>query len=347
MDKNSFTSNFKKYSTVIICLATILVIEITTYGIFNSLLPRNPTTMNVYSRYQLAKTANKPVDILILGDSSCGSAISASQLGQQLNKKVVALNTGARTALMGNYFILEEYLNVNEPPEKLLIMFVYDVWPRSLSDWAIVQVINLNFRDKIWSLLNSPGLEGYQFFLESTVKFLQPSRLYKWEYKRLIGSGMSISEYRQNGEKYLEESIERLYNPLIPTEDEEEEMFYKPDQIEKDLEKQIKKVKSTEFNVSKLNEMYMEKIIEICMQNGIEVYYIPHVVHSGFYNDPDGKLRLQAIRSFLRNYEVNYPNFKVLIEHYLVSTEGLSNSIDHANRNTRKVFTNIVAEELK
>jgi DNA repair photolyase len=106
-------------------------------------------------------------------------------------------------------------------------------------------------------------------------------------------------------------------------------------------------VRENEFHVSKMNNYYLEKIIEEAEKRGITVFICFPPIIKELYDDNIGNEHLSLCRSFLEGVASSRESVILLTkDFYVVTADKLLNSIDHLNREESLVYTDLLAEKI-
>ena len=134
-----------RYKFIGILMTVVILIE-TGITIFYSYFPvENPTTLQIGTITRAVNIPGMDNDLLIFGDSSARRALEPSVLFEFTGLKCINLSTPSNTTMAGNYRLLRDYLNHNDPPKYILLMNVHDMWQMNLSNerYMVIQVLAL------------------------------------------------------------------------------------------------------------------------------------------------------------------------------------------------------------
>ncbi len=124
-------------------IATLLLL-LTMNGVAGCYLRRAPHNLGywlVQQKWELLSTLDRPVDWLVLGDSGGGHAVDPAVLTRRLGGRAVNLGTVADCMLLGDLWMLEQYLARFGPPAGgVIIVHSYDMWSRTLPLSLLAQV---------------------------------------------------------------------------------------------------------------------------------------------------------------------------------------------------------------
>ena len=99
--------------------------------------PPNKGYAVVKSKWKLLDGLTKPVDWLVLGDSSCLAAIDPVVWTEATGDSVLNLCTLGDLLLVDDVWLLKDYLSKHGAPKGVVVMHVYDMWYREVGDGAL------------------------------------------------------------------------------------------------------------------------------------------------------------------------------------------------------------------
>lgn len=139
-----------------VSMAVILIGVIVTNYWVSGYLNRNTTNFGAWlthRKWEMLSEQKTPVDVLILGDSTCNQGINPNVIKQEHGLSSLNLCTTGPSALVGDAWMLEEYVRRVGPPKHVIIGHAYDVWFRNLDP-------------SIWPNVPRPGLA----YTQSSIK---------------------------------------------------------------------------------------------------------------------------------------------------------------------------------
>jgi hypothetical protein len=214
--KNLFISNFRnnfsvKVPKVFMALfCFIIVVECVIASFFPSIQGKS-TDSYIDTKIEIAKRTGLNKDIVILGDSAALMAIDPNRLYADTGLPSISFATVGRMTVMGNYFILKEYLKFNDAPRFIILMNTYEVWHMDLGSPLVAQVLVNHFPIEMIRNLGNTELmsEKYVSLLQEVGLCIFPSYRYKWEIRRMAGN--IIGEWRTLPELLEKNRQDRLY----------------------------------------------------------------------------------------------------------------------------------------
>lgn len=125
------TSAVRMLLVVVLMAGTLLAVN---RGVGRWLDRRGTNLGYVYiaHKWWVLEQLDQPVDWLVLGDSSGSQGFDPAVLTAQTGKRAVNLGTLGNFGLHDDLWMLEEYIERFGPPERVVLVHVYDVWRRRL-----------------------------------------------------------------------------------------------------------------------------------------------------------------------------------------------------------------------
>ena len=352
MDKNSFISSFRNNTTrnapklFMLFLVLILITE----GAVNLLSPyivAYSPYFNVSASVMMAQTENIDKNILIFGDSSAREAINPQRLYQDTELTCANLATGG-TAIAINYFLLQDYLKFNNPPQKIIIMNSLNSWDGDPSDSSFGRLLR-NHPGKMFELLLSLRLieSNYGKLLREVPRYLLPSQRNREALRnaiwKVISMEMTISEVLIENQQIITELKQRRLGETVYKMDRENTA----EERENSLLKRIKTVRENEFSVSPWNRYYLERLVTLAEENDIAVLICLPPVRKEIYEDDSGKEYLYLYKTFIEDVCRSHSNVIMITEDfYFVTAAQIYDNGNHLNAEESIIFTDMLAQKL-
>ena len=99
--------------------------------------PPNKGYAVVKSKWKLLDGIEKPLDWLVLGDSSCLAAVDPAVWTEATGESVLNLCTLGDLLLLDDVWLLKDYLSQHGAPQGVVVMHAYDMWYREVGDGAL------------------------------------------------------------------------------------------------------------------------------------------------------------------------------------------------------------------
>jgi hypothetical protein len=100
--------------------------------------PVNPGLARVWIKWRMIDHEHKPVDWLILGDSTCLHGIVPDVIRSETGGTALNLCTLANAMVVNDAWQLEYYINKVGVPRNVVLFHAYHVWYRGISDFLVI-----------------------------------------------------------------------------------------------------------------------------------------------------------------------------------------------------------------
>ena len=153
-------ATFRRLITTMFAAAAIVVLLNCLAGIYLSDQRGNRGYALIRQKWQLLIDLKEPVDILILGDSTCNQGVVPSVVNNRLGKTSINLCTVGNMLLVNDVWMLDYYLSKYDSLSSVILVHAYDIWSRSLSPVAVAQVpLHWGFWDRLKPTINFEWLQ--------------------------------------------------------------------------------------------------------------------------------------------------------------------------------------------
>ena len=277
----------------------------------------------IAKNYRLGKTDMEPSDILILGDSRAKSAF----VPELLSEKCISLAEGGTTSVEA-YYTLKDYLAHMGTPEKVILSISsyhftsFDgFWTRSvyfdyLSFPQASEVISNAKALQEGGALEAAGGEGVLTLLEYKIK--APTK-----YMSPVINSFGEDRKSINEEAYREMEESRGFKSFVS---------WWPTSAEYDMKS---------FDMLSTLDAYYRKTIDLCVENGIEVYSVNTPLIADTYPETE-KIR-KPFGAYFEKLKADYPETEfpnVHIETGFESYDGrYFDDADHVNPEGAEKYT--------
>ena len=102
--------------------------------------PQNRGYELIKAKWNLLIGLKRPVDVLVVGDSSCYLGIDPEVIESDVGGTALNLCTIGDMTAVGDYWMLDHYVRRFGPPRTVIIGHVHDIWHRSMSPILVEQV---------------------------------------------------------------------------------------------------------------------------------------------------------------------------------------------------------------
>ena len=274
--------------------------------------------------YRMGRSDLAPCDILILGDSRAKSAL----IPEELSSSCVSLAEGGSTSIEA-YYTLKDYLtNMGKPKKVILSISSYHFtsfdgfWTRSvyfdyLSWDQAAEVLKEAGENKEKEALDAAGgdslLTLFEYKIKSPTKYMSPVL-------------NSLKEDRKSINK-------AAYSEMEETRGFKSFVSWWPTSAEHDME---------DFVLLKTLDSYYRKTIDLCIENGIEVYSVNTPLIAETFED--AKKISEPFSRYFQELKADYPEADYPDVHIETEFESYEDQYfddaDHLNLKGAKVYTN-------
>jgi hypothetical protein len=113
--------------------AVLLVANTLASWYLSSLSTRNEAYRTVTDKWNLLLDLPQPVDVLILGDSTCNQGVMPSIIHEQLGLTALNLCTFGDLLVANDAWMLETYIERYGPPKMVIMVHALDEWERTFT----------------------------------------------------------------------------------------------------------------------------------------------------------------------------------------------------------------------
>lgn len=138
MLSRGYTESEVRPTTVVRLVIVVLIMAATVWaanrgiGRYLDLHGTNLGYRYIAHKWRVLEKLDEPVDWLVLGDSSGSQAFDPEILAADRDLTAVNLGTIGNFGLTDDLWMLEEYIERFGPPDRVVLIHVYDVWRRRL-----------------------------------------------------------------------------------------------------------------------------------------------------------------------------------------------------------------------
>ena len=322
VDRNSFIYNFKRNivnrapKAFLLFIVLVLIIECG-IQLLSPGLAANSAYLGIRGRVLVAQTEDVNRDILIFGDSTAGVGINPQRLHQETELPCANLATQAGTTIAANYFLLQDYLKFNDPPQQIILMRMFNGWSGTPNK-RTNELLLSNFPEKMFELIMHPRLIGnnYGTILRAMLGYLLPSQRNRGAIRKIarkvIGMEKTIPEVITESQQKITEWKQRILGEIPYNMGREGTA----EQREQNLLKKMNFVSNNTFHASERSTCYLEQLITLAEQNKITVFISLPPVRKEIYEDEAGKEYLQSSKEFIEDVCSSHDNVVLLTDDF-------------------------------
>ncbi len=228
----------------------------------------NPATHVVKAKWALADEGLGPGYSLILGDSSGNQGLNPEFLNELVGGEWVNLCTFANHLTLGDAWLLEQYIQRHGPPERVLVVHVYDIWARPVYADAFADIPRpFGF----WGQMNPPLDLTVKGQVEIAIQRYLPLYFSDRSLKMLLmhpGRVKAVHE-RINAQGFMAETVSD------------------PAQVQGDYEEQLAKAQAMHTELSEPNREGLSRIAELAATHGFTVDLVYGPMYDALWEEPE------------------------------------------------------------
>ena len=283
----------------------------------------------IQAKWELLQGLERPVDILIVGDSSCNQGINPQVFEEEAHSSAINLCTVGNMIALDDYWMINYYVEKFGAPKKVIIGHVYDSWRRSFSPELVAKTPIV---DSI-SVLNIAPLK---------LKWQEYARFLLGRHVPLISENRSLAKIlmypREVRRPNLALSALGFFGLRQPD----------PPNVVRDSESQRKFARKFEFKLSRYNRLALDKIAQLSNTHEFDVYIVNAPMYEGLFEDPAVKTYLAEVEEFFIRYNRENTSIHYLFAEPLLFSDTQMQNADHlileaANAYTQSIWKTIMA----
>jgi hypothetical protein len=284
-------------------------------------------------KWNLLNRIEKPVDWLVLGDSSCNQGIIPEILSQELDGTALNLCIFGPLLAFNDAWMLEQHIRRVGPPKNVVIIHVYDLWERDLGDETFAHLSRIPMAPETLKSF-SPSLE---------LNFGHRLQWFAFRYLHLYTSSDTIVDFLREPVETLKGSREFTvtssgfmpkYNP-------------NPRDVEEDVAEHINIVQDKDFEISEINQRSLEAIQVLAETYEFDVYFVSSSFYEKLYNRPKFRRYLRKVRRGLRDFTRSSDRLHVVMDEPLTFDKHQMENVDHLIKSAAEIYTQQVGEQLR
>lgn len=277
-----------RWRQVWITLIGVTLIVLALNGLAYLYLTRDRVNLGAFiasEKWRILNNLQTPVDWVVLGDSSANQGVVPDEIESCLGGSAVNLATIADWTLLNDAWMLENYLSRFDAPDGVIIVHVYNIYPRSLRPEVVSQAA-LPWR--FWAQYSpAPGFtagDEANILLEKFFPLYYRNETLLQAVKQVVSTrGSFLSQPNPiNAQGYM------ASDKADPTT------------VERDARNQINFVNANAFQVSSANQAAIDRIIELAEQYSFDVYFGNSPMYEVLYEDPAFQQYLTRVQDWLR-----------------------------------------------
>jgi hypothetical protein len=279
----------------------------------------------IRAKWEMLTNLKKPVDLLILGDSSGNQGVDPDVLRDSLDVSSVNLCTIGDALVLNDVWMLEEYLARYGSPKGVLIVHSYDMWSRDM---------NISVLSKI------PG-DWWHRKPELSLSFKDRIRVYLNRYAPLYAETASLGWLIQHPWAAFQSTV-----PLRP-DGFMVEPTAAPAQVEIDADVHRQFVRQQSSVLSGVNRAALKRIMALAAENRFDIYLAGGPIHDSLAADAAFQAYYMVVQDTLGAMASSSSRVSILQKSPLTFPAGQMQSADHVAYPGAVLFTAQLAHFIK
>lgn len=323
------TSMRRILGTAAVMLAVAMLIDaVAVWGLARH--PLNHGYRVIRAKWSLLMQQRRPVDTLVLGDSTGNQGVVPDILGARLGGAALNLCTVGDLLAVNDAWMLDRYLRTVGTPRRVVVVHAFDVWGRSHNPDAIAQVpLPLGFWNDVRPKVPLTAWESLRVLLD--------------RYVPLYSQDQTLSRFIRQPRRTLARGFDmdargflRAHRGL-------------PEEVLKDSAFQIAQVEREkgEDPLSAENEEALDVLAKLGEEHGFDVYVSHSPLYEGLYADPGFQHHLARLDEALAAIAATHPRLRPLAGPPKTFPAEQMTTVDHLIEQGAHAFTESLAERIE
>lgn len=280
-------------------------------------------------KWEILLNQKKPVDWLILGDSSCNQGVVPTIVNERLNTSSINLCTIGDMLSLDNSWMLETYIQRFGTPKNILIVHVYDAWNRGINRPVLAQVpLNWGYWKQVEPKVHFSKRDTLQLFIERYIPLYSENQ----SLSHLLKSPYDAFNHNQNFQ-LTEDGFMIWEKP-------------NPEYVEAQRKMHLDFTRTNKFNLSSNNREALEHIAKLAEKHDFNVYIANSPIYEKLYEHKDFKAYFGQLQDTLDGYAAKSDRVHYIREPITFPKEEMENA-DHLVYSAAKVYTNKLISQIE
>ncbi len=317
-------------------VACALLVVVVANAIAGRLLDAHTTNKGyflIHEKWRLLEDeATKPVDWLLLGDSSCNQGLDPAALTERLGGTALNLCTVADLLVVNDAWMLDRYIERFGPPKRVVVEHVYDVWHRRLG---------ADLKPEILAEVPQP----WGFWRDREPK-LRLSRAQKWS----LGLARYVPLYSESAtlQSWLREPSRFGRTFALDASGFMAHERSDVRQVKQDTRNHLRFLKGRKFAISRENQRALDRIAALSDEHGFDVFLVAtSPVYEELAKSEDYKRYTGDIVRTLENHARGHSRVHVVLKRPVPFPARDMENADHLTAKAAKRYTQRVAAEIE
>jgi len=259
--------------------------------------PVNRAVSRVGQKWQMIEYLPRPVDWVVLGDSSCGQGIRPDILATELGGTAANFCTVANATVVNDAWMLQRYIEKFGPPKGVVLFHVFHVWERNADDFV-----------KLFGQIPLQGNFWRHYEPAIALPLIQEIELIFSPFMSLWNSNLSVQQLLYGlGQRVGQKKVPHSYKTDAENDLEflmrhsgfVEEKVPRPEKVERDIKTHIMKYSQAKFTISEVNLLALRVIIKNANKYRFPLFISNSSIAAGLYRDIGIKRFFSEMKSML------------------------------------------------
>lgn len=280
-------------------------------------------------------------DVLILGDSHNQVSIMPSIIEKETGLTCFNFATFGAQAVMGSYWIFENYLNTHSVKPKYIIVgfvpfYTYPIEKAFVRETALTRGLSDLKKGNAIKFIK-------EFGIAQGIKFMLPSLKHQGRFRKFIKNPFA---FKMPGKKQIQDIVEQVYRDKGYYPERVNES-YPPDAVENGYRNLLKYTDPDRFVISPFSEKYLRGILDLAVKNKIRIIYnitpIPPYLSEVVKDYP----YLSQYNDFVNSLKEEYPDFYVVNPQGIINKNDMYVDVNHLNGKGTPIQSAFLAQKIK
>lgn len=278
------------------------------------------------------ETLPRPVDTLILGDSSAGQGVDPTVIKRGLGGEAINFATVGNMTVANSAAMLERYLSKFGPPKRVVVVHVYDIWDRQLTGFAL-SITPIKPSD---IALEHPWL---------TVDF---AKRWEWELGRHAPLFSENESLIQSLRRTLKgEPVTGWSSGTIHPDGFVRAKSSNVKEIDSDLKSHHWAASHKAFSISEVNRAALRRLIELAEKHGFRLYLANSPISTRAFDNADFANYYQSVVNVVSAEFEGKNKSHYLLQEPMVFPDSQMQNLDHLTHDGAQEYTRSLVDQIK
>ncbi len=310
---------------VLTLVGSVVIVLIVNFALAH-FMPRNPGYAVVRDKWAMLLNQKRPVDTLVLGDSSGYLGVIPAELEAKLKGPAINYCSIGAMLSVNDAWMLDAYLEKFPPPKRVILVHVYDIWATPVTPVT---------------MSNVPTGKNWRFNLKTNLTLKQKARILLTDYFPLYSENQTISSY------ILQPWLDRsnvfsggLESGFCPVE------TGNPLFVQSDTKIRLKNAQNQNFQMTGENRQALEYMVSLAKEKGFKLYVVNSPLYEKLYDNAEFQRYYAQTQTELKKLTDETSWAKVLFgEPQLFPIEEMGNS-NHLLHSGARKFSSALADSI-